>query len=155
MVIYAIANSLWNPARERRSKIHYILVTQKIGPNLLPPPNYCLEISQNSVIQSTHRKCLLCTSTYCKLVQMCNQAMFCDIQGIDLRNPGITVWANVELFYFLLEHSQQVLYLCLLQYLQIQDTVINLSPPESSLFTHSSEKTWFFSELGRKNMKGT
>ncbi len=65
MVIYAIANCLWNPDRERSCKIQYILVTHKIGPNLLPPPNYCLEISQNSVIQSTHCKCLLCTSTYC------------------------------------------------------------------------------------------
>ncbi len=155
MVIYAIANCLWNPGRERSSKMHYILVTHKTGPNLLPPPNYCLEISQNSVIQSTHCKCLLCRSTYCKLVQMCNQALFCHIQGIDLRNPAITVEANVELFYFLLEHSQQLLYLCLLQYLHIQDTIINFSPPESSLFTHSSEKTWSFSELGRKNMNDT
>jgi len=65
MVIYAIANCLWNPGRERSCKIHYILVSHKIGPNLLPPPNYCLEISQKSVIQSTHCKCLLCTSTYC------------------------------------------------------------------------------------------
>jgi hypothetical protein len=132
--------------------MQYILVTHKTGPNLLPPPNYCLEISQNSVIQSTHCKCLLCTSTYCKLVQMCNQALFCHIQGIDLRNPAITVEANVELFYFLLEHPQQLLYLCLLQYLHIQDTVRHFSPPESSLFTHSSERTWCFSELGRKIM---
>jgi len=63
-VIYAIGNCLWNPGRERSSRIHYILVTHKIGPNLLPPPNYCLEISQNSVIQSTHCKCLLCTSSH-------------------------------------------------------------------------------------------
>jgi hypothetical protein len=79
------------PGRERSSKVQYILVTQKMGANLLPPPNYCLQISQNSVIQSTHCKCLLCTSTYCKLVQICNQEMFCHIQGIDLRNPAITV----------------------------------------------------------------
>ncbi len=126
MVIYVIANCLWNPGRERSSKIHYILVTHKIGPNLLPPPNYCLEISENCVIQSTHCKCLLCTSTYCKLVQICNWVMFCHIQGIELRNPAITVSANLELFYFLLEHPQQLLYLCLLQYLHIQDTVIKL-----------------------------
>jgi hypothetical protein len=81
--------------------------------------------------------------------------MFCHMQGIDLRNPAITVEANVELFYFLLEHPQQLLYLCLLQYLHIQDTIINLSAPESSLFAHSSEKTWCLSELGRKNMEGT
>jgi hypothetical protein len=81
--------------------------------------------------------------------------MFCDMQGIDLRNPAITVEANVELFYFLLEHPQQLLYLCLLQYLHIRDIVINLSPAESSLFTHSSEKTWCFSELGRKIMNYT
>jgi hypothetical protein len=154
-LIYGIANCLWNPGRESSSKMHYILVTHEIGPNLLPPPNYCLEISQNSVIQSTHCKCLLCTSTYCKLVQMCSQAMFYHIQGIDLRNPAITVQANVELFYFLLEHPHQLLSLCLLQYLHIQDTVINFCPPQSSLFTHSSEKTSCFSELGRKNMKGT